>query len=152
MCSFSRFCVGRRHFTRASIEVGYYCGPSIDILPAFGEFQARVGEVAFASFSQWKQRAHVCLKSLFQIPPNQQRGQTTSAQGAFSSCQTVIYLRCEAENDLGQISLKYGADLIQVLVELRVLQNVHSLLTSLNIIVCTVRCTGQVLKFDFALY
>ena len=57
-------------------------------------------------------------------------------------------MRCEAEHDLGQISLKYGADLIQVLVEWLHFQTAHSLLTSFNIIVWTVSGTGQALKLD----
>ena len=33
---FLEICVGCWHLARAAIEVGYSCGPSIDLLPAFG--------------------------------------------------------------------------------------------------------------------
>ena len=92
--------------------------------------------------------ASTCLPEVtFPNCPNQKQGQTRRRK-ARALAARPSYLRCEAENDLGQISLKYGADLMQVLVEWLDLQNAHSLLTSLKITVLTVSGTRQVLKFD----
>ena len=62
------------------------------------------------------------------------------------------YLRCDAENDLGQISSKYGADLVQVPVEWLDMQKAFSLLTSLNILVWTVSGIGQGLKLSSSVF
>ena len=91
------------------------------------------------------------LEATFQNSPNQKRGQTRQRK-ARSPAARPSYLRCEAENDLGQISSKYGADLIQVPAEWLDLQKAVSLLTSLNILVWTVSGAGQVLKFDSPLF
>ena len=79
--------------------------------------------------------------------PNQKQGQKRLRK-ARALAARLSYLWCEAEHDLGQISLKYGADLMQVLVEWRDLQNAHSLLTSLRITVLTVSGARQVLASD----
>ena len=61
--------------------------------------------------------ACACLPEVtFQNSPNQKRGEKRQRK-ARAPAARPSYLRCEAENDLGQISLKYGGDLIQVLVE-----------------------------------
>ena len=60
-----------------------------------------------------------------------------------ASAPLPSYLRFDAENDLSQISSKYGADLVQVPTEWLDMQKAHSLLTSLNILVWTVSGIGQ---------
>jgi hypothetical protein len=92
--------------------------------------------------------ACTCLPEVtFHNSPNQKRGQKRQRK-AHAPAARPSYLRCEAENDLGQISSKYGADLIQVPAVWLDLQKPFSLLTPLNILVWTVSGTGQVLKFD----
>ena len=60
--------------------------------------------------------ASTCLPEVtFPNSPNQKRGQKQRQRKARVPVARPSYLRREAENDLGQISLKYGADLIQVL-------------------------------------
>ena len=89
-----------------------------------------------------------CLPEVtFPNCPNQKQGQTRRRK-ARALAARPSYLRCEAENDLGQISLKYGADLMQVPVEWLDLQNAHSLLTTLKITVLTVSGARQVLNID----
>ena len=86
--------------------------------------------------------ASTCLPEvIFPICPNQKRGQKRWRK-ARAPAARPSYLRCEAENDLGQISSKYGADWIQALAEWLGLQTALSLLTSFNIIVWTVSAPG----------
>ena len=96
--------------------------------------------------------ASKCLPEVtFPNCPNQKHGQTRRRK-ARALVARPSYLRCEAENDLGQISLKYGADLMQVPVEWLDLHNAHSLLTSLKITALTVNGTRQVVKFDSCVF
>ena len=61
--------------------------------------------------------ANKCLPEVtFPNCPNQKQGQKRRRK-ARALAARPSYRRCEAEHDLGQLSLKYGADLMQVPVE-----------------------------------